>query len=151
MNPDEKKVPAFEQTKARGEHTLAEKITKHHLIQPVVSFTHFRCQHSHTSVLQPDKLIKCHGNGVSLGAICSRMEGGTEQSYSKLFYSLRLVLFLISHQVPSCRPPEPLSSCSNMILAMLVICRTIGSPGMWKGQAEVLVRSPTLKLIHKQP
>lgn len=75
--------------------------------------------------------------------------GGWDRA--KLFYSLCLVLFLISHQVPSCRPPELLSSCSNMILAMLVICRTIGSLGMWKGQAEVLVQAPTLKLIHKQP
>lgn len=63
------KVPEFEQTKAKCELTLTKKITKHHLIQPVDSFTHFSCQHSHTSVLRHDKLIKCHGNCVSLGAV----------------------------------------------------------------------------------
>lgn len=78
MNPDEKKVPEFEQTKAWGKHALNEKITKHYLMQPVVSFAHFSCQRSHTSVLQHDKLIKYHGNRVSLGVICSRMEGGTQ-------------------------------------------------------------------------
>lgn len=40
MNPDDKKVPEFEQT-------LTEKITKHNLIQPVVQFTDFSCQHSY--------------------------------------------------------------------------------------------------------
>lgn len=148
--PNEKKVPEFEQTKARGERALAEQITKHHLIQPLVSFPLFSCQHSHTSVVQHDKLIKYHGNRGEPGSHL-RPYGGWDRA--KLFYSLRFVLFLISHQVASCRPPELLSSCSNMILAMLVICRTIGlTRDVKKGQgAEVLVRCPVLKLIHRRP
>lgn len=75
-----KRVPEFEQTKTRGKSILTKKITNHHLIQLVVSFTVFGCQHSRTAVLH-DELIKYHGNGLSLGALCSRMEGGTEHSY----------------------------------------------------------------------
>lgn len=78
---------------------------------------------SHASVLH-DKLIKHHGNAASLGAICSRAEGGTGPGRS-----VRCASFLISHQVASCGPAELLSSCSNMILAMSVICRTIAFAG----------------------
>lgn len=134
MSQDEKKVSESEQTKAGGKHS-----SSHHSIYSVVSFTLFSCQHSHTAVLQHDKLIKCHGNGVGVWEqTCKhnsifRVRSGSNKLSSGVVEASWAFKPFLKHD------PDRVGDLQDNWPTREV-----------KGQAKVLVPAPVLKLIHKQ-